>query len=1075
MMTRNRNWLPILGALLLTLGLCGFNLVQAGEPAKEGKKEHDIFKNLKFRDLGPAVAGGRVTTVVGIPGNSRIYYVGTAAGGIFKTTDGGDTWEALFTKEPVSSIGALAVDPQNTHVIWAATGEANLRTDIATGGGIYMSPDGGATWKRMGLKDAGQIARVIVNPNNPDEVFAAVVGHAWGPNAERGVYRTRDGGKTWKRVLFINDKTGCADLVVDPGNPKVLFAAMWEVVRYPWNLDNGGPHSGIYRSLDGGTTWEKLTKGLPEGPYGRIALAAAPSNPNHVYALIEAGKGMLWASEDLGKHWAPVNGSHLMDVRPFYFSNIAVSPDNENVLYFDSMNIVKSTDGGKTLKKIGKGVHVDHHAIWIDPRDPDRIIDGNDGGVWLSMTGGKTWRFLNNLPIEQFYQVAVDNAVPYDIAGGLQDNSGWMGPSRNVNGGAVHGDNWFTVVGGDGEYVVPAPSDPNIVYGDSQEGFIVRLDRKTGVTRDIRPYLLTAEQREPAKLKYRFNWTAPIAVSRTDADEVYLGANVVFKTTDGGKNWSVISPDLTRNDKSRQKTSGGPVDDDISGAENYDTILSLAISPVDPKVIWAGTDDGYVQVTRDAGSHWTETAKNISRLPGWGRVYQVDPSPFSAGTCYVSFDRHMLDDNRPYIYKTTDYGRHWTDISGGLPGDAPVFVVREDPNRKGLLFLGSARGLYYSMDDGASWARMKSNFPTVPVYDLAFQKRTHDLVVATHGRGVFVLDNITPMEEMSAQVENSAFHLFSALPAVMFHYRHKGEYSHMSTYSAPNPPDGAVIDYYLRKGLKPTKEEKEKKQTPVKVVITDSQGKTVNTLYGPAKAGVNRFVWKFRYKGAQRLSPSIKPLTKKERKKKTSNNQRGPSVVPGIYKAKITAAGKTQTVSFQVKADPRIPFDTGAARLQLAAALQLRDELSALNRMVNRIQSLHEQFNLLKKTAGADAVKYGPVLKSGEKVLKKLDALRNSVFNMKVQRDVGEDDIHFLSDFHGDLRGLYFGVAFPYDEAPNAMQKRMMSQYGQKLSNVLERYNQIVDTDLGAWNRKAQAAGLPVLFSGGPLTLGKGG
>ena len=582
-------------------------------------------------------------------------------------------------------------------------------------------------------------------------------------------------------------------------NAKVLFAAMWEFRRYPWTLVDGGPGSGLYRSTDGGDTWKKLTKGLPDGPLGRIAVAVAPTNPNHVYALVAAKRGMLWQSTDLGDTWTEVSDNHAYDIRPFYFSRLMVSPENENKIYFMSLNLVESDDGGKTSHTADRGVHSDHHALWIDPKDPQRMFQGNDGGVNVTTDGGKTWRFLNNIPIEQFYMVSTSSEVPYSLCGGLQDNSAWCGTSSNLGGRAVGPSDWYTVTGGDGEYAVFAPSDPGVIYVDSQNGSIDRLEKKTHLTRYIRPYLEGVEEIKPADLKYRFNWTSPITVSETDANEVYLGGNVVFKSTDGGKHWTPVSGDLTRNDKSKQEIAGGPVQHDISGAESFDTILTITLAPTDSKVIWVGTDDGLVQVTRDGGKNWANVSPQGA--PEWARVYQVGVSPFDPGTAFITYDAHELDDPKPYVYKTADYGKTWTSIAGGLPADAPAHVVRENPNQRGFLVVGTDTGLFYSQDAGEHWQPLKANFPTVPIYDLKFVKAGDDLVVATHGRGLFVLDDIRPLEQMSSKIQDSDFDLVSTAPGTLFHHWRGGMFGMASDYTTPNAPEGVVIDYFLKKEI----------------------------------------------------------------------------------------------------------------------------------------------------------------------------------------------------------------------------------------------------------------------------------
>ncbi len=819
-----RRSFPVLFAALLSTGFGSVSVAQVADEhiSTTATEKPDPFKNLRFRNLGPAAAGGRVTSVVGVPGDPNTYYVGAAAGGVWKSVNGGITWKAIFEHEKTASIGDVALAPSNPNFIWVGTGEANIRNDVMDGAGVYFSSDAGTSWRFMGLGDAGQISRVIVDPKNPNTVFVAAIGHAWGPNAERGIFRTTDGGATWKKVLFVDDQTGAAELAMQPGNSMVLYAAMWHVRRYPWTLVDGGESSGIYRSTDGGNTWKKLSEGLPKGPLGRIGIAVAPSNPTHLYALIAAEKGILWESSDMGDHWTPVSDNHALDVRPFYFSHLVVSPVDQNKIFFLSFNLMESDDGGKTARQADSGVHPDHHTLWIDPHNPDRIIQGNDGGVFISLDGAKSWRFIDALPLEQLYQVAADSSAPFNVCGGLQDNSSWCGPSSDFGRSGVTNADWYTVVGGDGEYAVPAPSDPNIIYTDAQQGFVMRLDKKRHYSRFIRPYLGAVEETAPAELKYRFNWTTPIAVSRTDANEVYLGGNVLFKSTDGGTHWTTISPDLTRNDKSKQAIAGGPVNHDISSAENYDTIISVTIAPSDAKVIWVGTDDGCVQLTRDGGKHWERVDTNITGAPQWARVYQVGVSAFDAGTAFLAFDAHELDDRHPYVYKTTDYGKTWHSISAGLP-DSPVFVVREDPTARGFLVLGNDRGMFYSRDSGEHWEQMRANFPTTPVWDLQFVPDRHDLIVATHGRGMFVFDDIAPFEHWTANTAGSAFQILGVSKGIAFH-RWSDDEGNPVPFSTPNEPSGAIVDYYLKQKIEPSAEQKTSRETPVKIVITDARG-----------------------------------------------------------------------------------------------------------------------------------------------------------------------------------------------------------------------------------------------------------
>lgn len=1075
-MRQLRTW-RIGGLALLALGLSLASPAPLGaqtvvpRPQETTPAKSDFLRNLAFRNLGPANAGGRVSAVAGISGDPNTYYVGAAAGGVFKTTNGGVTWTEIFKDEATASIGALAIAPSDPDIVWVGTGEANIRNDVIDGRGVYLSGDAGRSWKFMGLRDAGQVSQILVDPGNPDRVFVAALGHAWAPNADRGVFRTRDGGQTWQKVLFVNDTTGAADLVMQPGNPKVLFAAMWQVRRYPWQLVDGGDGSGIYRSTDGGDTWRKLDKGLPAGPVGRIALAIAPSNPGHVYALVEAKHGLLWESTNLGDDWTAVSNNHLLDVRPFYFSKLQVAPDDERRIYFLSFQLVESDDGGRTARPIDRSVHPDHHALWIDEQNPSRMIQGNDGGVYVSSDAGKTWRYLDNLPIEQFYMVAADGRAPYALCGGLQDNNAWCGTSNSLSPSGITARDWWVVTGGDGEYAVPAPSDPDIVYADSQDGHIVRMDRRTHLARFVRPTLHGVEDTPPDRLQYRFNWTSPIVVSPTDANDVYLGANVVFHSTDGGGHWTAISGDLTRNDKTKQVPSGGPIQQDLSGAETYDTIISMTLAPGDPRVLWVGTDDGLVHVTRDGGKTWTNVTAAIPGAPAWARVYQIGVSAFDAGTAFVAFDAHMLDDHRPYAYMTTDFGRTWRSIARGLPGDSSVYVVREDPGRRGLLVAGTEVGLSYSPDSGATWLPLKIDLPTVPVWDVQFVKTSHDLVVATHGRGLFVLDDIRSLEEWSSTVASENLHLFTTQPASIVHLWNAAGFGQAS-FSAPNPPNGVVVDYYLKNGSAPTDQQKKDHRTPVKIVVTDAAGRAVATLYGPSKDGTNRFVWNMRYDPPEPLAFEKEPDVPD-----AFRGPRGPLVAEGTYTIAVTANGETQRANAVVRYDPAVQVDAQAARAQTEAALQLRDEVTTLNRLLNRLDGLEQQihtFQAAVKTGGEqDGASYEPIVKQAGAVETKVQALKDSLYDPAIQHDVVEDDIHALADFHAELEEVYSRLLYGFAEAPGEIVMQEMTRLREELARRVDRFNTLLKTDVAEYNKAAFEHGAPTLFAGQPIDLGR--
>jgi len=1020
----------------------------------------DPFQNLHFRNLGPAVAGGRVTAVIGIPGNPHIYYVGTAAGGIFKSADGGVSWQPIFQYAAVSSVGALAVAPSNPNLVWAGTGEGNLRNDVVTGRGVYFSPNGGRTWQDAGLDDAGQISSIIINPTNPEVVLVGVVGDAWGPSAVRGVFRTADGGKTWQKVLYVNDTTGVSDMAIDPQNPRIVYAGMWQIRRYPWEMISGGQGSGIYKSLDGGVTWNKLTDGLPGPPIGRIGLAIAASNPQHLYALVGSKAGRLWESRDGGDHWNKVSDNWLIDARPWYFGRLAVSPTNENKIYFMSYDLLASEDAGRTVHNIGRGVHPDHHAMWIDPRDPTRIIEGNDGGVYLSSNGGDTWRFADGLPIEQFYSVALDDRTPYTICGGLQDNSAWCGPSETLAPGNIPNQEWWVVLGGDGQYAVPAPKT-NLVYADSQNGVIEVRDRSTGRGGRIRPYLLSVEELKQSDLRYRFNWTSPIAVAPNNARQVYLGGNVLFRSDDAGAIWRVISPDLTRNDKSKQVVSGGPVENDLSGAETYDTILSIAISRQNSKVICVGTDDGMVQRTSDGGQHWSNvTPKGV---PEWGRIEQIDVSPFDPNSAYVAIDYHETDNNHPYVLKTHDGGASWQSISTGLPDNTPAHVVREDPDRRGLLVLGTDAGLFYSTNDGAAWEALGAGLPTVPVYDLKFQPAMHDLVIATHGRGIFVLDDMSPIEELTPEILASNLFLFKPEPAFrssVFN-RYGRIQTHGAQWSAANRPLGAFIDYYL----------KQSSSSGVQITITGPHGEIVRKLTGPGKIGVDRVAWDLTYDAAPRpefLSQSVGswiPATAV-----------GPPVVPGIYTITVHAGTETDTKTIRVGADPRFPAESEAMKAQTAAGLEVRAMVTHLVHLLDQDNRIEEQLGFIEKMTSPSAPNRSAMLEQSQALQSKLVAWREPLFNPAIQTDP-KYYLHYLGRLYDRLQRVMNDIDANYATAPSAADEQEIATLRQRTDEAQRDWSAIVRSDVAAFNRVARAAGSmtihPDAETGGAAPAGK--
>jgi photosystem II stability/assembly factor-like uncharacterized protein len=1090
-------------AALLLLTIAGTALAAADTPTGP-------FANLKFRNLGPAVSGGRVSTVTGIPGKPNIYYVGTAGGGVWKTTDNGIKWDNVFKHGDAASIGAVALAPSNPKDVWVGTGEANPRNDVLIGRGVYFSPDGGKTWQSKGLKDAGLISSIVVNPKDPNTVYVGVLGNPWKPSDTRGVFMTTDGGKNWKKVLYVNDITGASDLQMDPSNPNVLLAGMWTMQRKPWTLLNGSTDGGIFKSTDGGRTWNKVGGGLPTAdPTDRVKIGFAPSAPDTVYATMPTQKCILWGSTDAGSNWKCISNNHELAVRMFYFSSFAVAPNDPKTIYFSSFNLMKSTDGGKTAKVIDRDVHVDHHTIWIDPKDADRIIQGNDGGAFLSTNAGKTWRAFNNLPIEEFYTVAISNTVPFGVCGGIQDDNAACGPSNSLSRDGIWGADWWNPSGGDGTYVVPAPSDPSIVYAASQTGFTSRIDMKNWTRKFIRPVMTSMGDTPLSQLKYRFNWSSPIAVSATDPNTVYLGGNVLFKSTDGGANWQPISKDLTRDLKEHQPIAGGPVFHDISSAENTDTILSISLAPTDGKVIWVGTDDGLVWVSKDGGANWTNVSAGLPRAVQFGRIYQIGVSPFDAGTAYLAVDGHMLGDEHPYVLKTSDYGAHWTSIANGLPDDYSAVVVREDTNRKGLLALGTMRGLYLSFDDGAHWEPMTGNLPTMAVWDIKFTKSPHDIVLATHGRGLWILDNIEALEQWQPNMANAAFRMFPSAQGtewIGFGGRHISPQP--GEFTTPNPPNGPTIVYSLAKAIEVPKdcarEEKKNKDAgdatqsveksqkrgdtqqestkkkehkpsfeqcnPVVVTVTDSAGKPVASFHAPGKAGINVASWNMRYTGVE-----MPKALRAEERPDESDAPKGPLALPGSYQVKVQANGRSATQTVQVVADPRVNPPMDVQRAAFETAMRLRGEAAADVAMIGRsydmMQTLDKVLDSTRDAApgSADAKLYA----SAEPLKHQLGAFSKDFWLPTIQYKVPEDDLHELSPWGMTFFGVYRGVSrMGPDQAPNANQREYIAKQEAGLQPRLDTFNGSLRQAVLAFNKQARSVGMQTLAIGDPVKVG---
>lgn len=1027
---------------------------QPAQDDPEQKNEGDpLFKGMKYRPIGP-FRGGRSLTAAGIPGDPTTYYFGATGGGVWKSTDGAITWSSIFDKDGAPSIGSIAVSASDPNVVYVGTGEACIRGNISHGDGVWKSVDAGKTWKNVGLKDSRAIGRVIINPRNPDIAFVAALGHPFGPNTERGVFRTQDGGKTWERVLYLNENTGAIDVAFNPENPNILFAALWEARRTPWNLSSGGPGSGLYRSIDGGSTWKRLSEGLPKGPYGRIGVAAA-ADSERIYAIIEAKEGGLYRSDDGGDKWQLVNGSHSLYQRPWYYMHVIADPQDADTVYVLDVEFFKSTDGGRSFNKI-KVPHGDNHGLWIDPTNPKRMIASNDGGVTVSLDGGKSWTREDNQPTAQFYHVITDTRTPYYVYGAQQDNSTVAIASRSDE-GAIGRDDWYPVGGGEAGYIAPYPPDPNIVYAGDYQGNITRFDRRTNQVRNIAVLPELSDARGAANLEHRFQWTAPIVISPQDPNTLYYGGERVFKTTDGGVHWEAISPDLTRNDKSKQQASGGTITIDDTGTEYYDTVFSIAPSPLAKGLIWAGTDDGLIQITRDEGKTWTNvTPKDLAE---WSRISLVEASPHDAGTAYVAVDRHQNDDLTPYIYKTSDYGKTWSKITSGIPDGVFVRAVREDPKKKGLLYAGTERGVFVSFDDGAHWRSMQLNLPITPIHDLV--RKNDDLVLATHGRSFWILDDVSPLRQFADSVAAEDVHLYQ--PATAYRM-HTGEPPLHHVFTGQNPPNGAVIYFYLKKALK---------QQEVRIDILDAAS-TVIRSYSSSKTnpldepldpddkkpekqikvedGLNRFVWDLHYAPAERVPGYFLW--------EYNDGAKGPLAVPGHYQVRLTVAGKSQTAPLELKLDPRVSTSQSDLEKQFKLQMDVREQLNRVYSAVNQIQDVREQLAGLKKRLGPDASK--ALIEAAGGLEAKLVAVRDPLVNFNIS--ASEDSLAYAPGIDGRLAFLSMAVAGFSDAAPTESQSAELAKLTRQTDELLARWQQVRNTDLAAFQKLAAEQNIQSIY-----------
>ena len=1032
-------------------------------PTPAPEKKTDPLKSLQYRLIGP-FRGGRVGAVTGVPSQPNVYYYGATGGGVWKSTDGGQNWENIsdgFFK--TGSVGAIAVADSDPNIIYVGMGEETVRGNVSHGDGVYKSVDGGKTWRNVGLADTRQISRIRIDPKNPEVVYVAAIGHIWGPNEERGIFRSRDGGKSWQKILYRDRDTGAADLTFEPGNPNTLYGSLWQVRRMPWAMENGGPGCGLFKSTDGGDTWTEISrnKGLPAGVLGKITVSVSPINTQRVWAMVEAKEGGVYRSDDGGETWQRTSDSPNILQRPWYFFRVYADPQNVDTVYVLNVGFWKSIDGGRTFNSVNVP-HGDNHDLWIAPNDAGRMIEGNDGGSNISTNGGRTWTDQDQ-PTAQFYRVALDNDFPYNLYGAQQDNSTVRIASR-TNDNSITERDWYDVGGGESGWIAPHPENSEIVFAGSYGGYLTRYDHRTGQLADVNVYPDNPMGGGAEAAKYRFQWTYPILFSphKTNGKyALYTGANILFRSYDEGQSWEAISPDLTRNDRSKQKSSGGPITQDNTSIEYYDTIFTVAESPVQQGTIWVGTDDGLVQVTRDNGKTWQNVTPK--GMPDWIMINTVEASPFDPGTAYMAATNYKQDDYRPYLYKTTDSGRTWTKIINGIPDGDFTRVIREDPNRRGFLYAGTETGVYYSTNGGENWQSLRLNLPVVPIHDLAIQKRDMDLVVATHGRSFYVLDNLPVLYQLADAQRADAFLFKPEDP-----YRQAGGGGGFTLPSTAtvgaNPPNGAVIHYYLKS-----------KPKEVTLEFLDSTGKVIRKFTGraepqptpqpagggfggaarepnlPTDVGLNRFVWNYRLPNATNIPGLIL----------WGGSLAGPRVVPANYQVRLTVDGKAiGTEAFAVKADPRMTLTQDDFQKQYDLMSKITAKLTETHDAILEIRDVRKQLDDLSARL-KDPLQKEFVDKAKE-IGKKLTAVEEELIQTRIKSS--QDALNYPIRLNNKLAALASTVDSA-DFAPPAQSYEVYNDLSGRIDAQLATLARIKSEDIAAFNKSFAEKNLPVIVT----------
>ena len=1060
----------------------GVALLFAGSPSLVAQQvDTELLSQMQYRHIGPT--GNRVTSVTGVTGDRFTYYAGAASGGLWKTDDAGLNWRPIFDDYPVHAMGEIAVAPSDPNVVWVGTGEPFLRSNVSLGNGVWRSTDAGDTWTHMGLDDTGRISRIIVHPTNPDIVYAASVGHGYAPQPERGIYRTMDGGTTWEQVLFIDEETGASDLVMDPNNPRILFAGTWQIALRTWMRKSGGPGSGIHMSRDGGTTWTRLEgNGLPTRDVGKIALCMSPDDSDRIYALIETGDGVpweggeteggeLWRSDDGGGSWQLTSHNRELAGRTAYYTRCEVAPDNKNEAYFIAASYSTTLDGGVTSEAAGflQGPNWDHHDMWVDPLDPDRQVVSGDGGVSISENRGASW-FRIQLPVAQMYHVTADNAVPYNVMGNRQDGPSARGPSNPRTAGlfgtgVIPRSAWHTVGGGESGFATPDPTDPNIVWSSASGagaggGIVVRWDARSQQYREVEVWPETAIGHPADSVRYRFQWTFPLLISPHDNNTIYVTSQHVHRTRNGGQSWDVISPDLTTNDRSKMGISGGLTPDNI-GVEYCCVIYAFDESPLEAGVLWAGTNDGLMQISRDNGGSWTDVTGNIPNLPPDGVVRSIDASRYEAGKAYIAIEHHQVGDFQARAYKTDDYGRNWTQITDGIDDGVLSYTrsIHEDPVRPGLLYLGTEASLYVSLDDGDSWSSMHTNMPHTPMYGLVVQEHFNDLVIGTYGRGYWILDDVTPLQQLTDEVEASTAHLFRPRPAYRFRPVSEQYTMFDDQTDGDGPPYGASLNYWIGEGA----------EGEAEIEIANAAGDVVRTLEGSTDAGVNRVWWDLNGEPSSLPRLRTEPLfggdiqLGEERTRPfPGGGGGGPSILqaPGTYAVTLRVNEETFTESLEVRKDPNSEGTLADIRAQIAALEDIQSDADSAAAMITRIESVRRQVldtrDVLTERGDQD-----DIVATATALNESLIEVEEGLFQMRATGS-GQDGVRYPSRLMERL-GYLFNTTSVADFRPTDQQGEVHVVLKGRLALIAQALEAVLDDDLEEFNRLLQSLGIRIV------------